>query len=73
MRNENWFDSVAMVTCTDNDKTIEADVVDFRESRYLSVSMNTVRVSLQYEPKFNQSVGSMGGMEFVSKGPKRVG
>lgn len=73
MRNENWFDSVAMVTCTDNDKTIEADVVDFRESRYLSVSMNTVRVSLQYEPKFNQYVGSMGGMEFVSKGPKRVG
>lgn len=74
MRNsDGWFESVVDVSCTDNGKTISADVIEFNEGKYMSVSLNTVRVSLQYNSKFNEYVGSMGGMEFIAKAPKRVG
>jgi hypothetical protein len=67
------FDTEALVECTDNGKTITADVDNFHQGVYLSVVMNTVKVNLQYESKFDQYVGSMGGLEFVSKGPKQLG
>lgn len=61
-----------IVECTDNGKSISASVDRFQPGKYLSVVINTVRVNLQYQAKFDQYVGSMSGMEFVSKGPKRI-
>ena len=62
-----------LVECTDNGKSITADVDNFQPGRYLSVIMNTVKVNLKYQDKFDHYVGSMGGLEFLSKGPKTVG
>lgn len=62
-----------LVECTDNGKSITADVDRFQPGQFLSVIMNTVKVNLQYQGRFDQYVGSMGGMEFVSKGPKIIG
>jgi hypothetical protein len=62
-----------LVECTDNGKSITAEVDRFQPGQFLSVVMNTVTVNLQYQSRFDQYVGSMGGMEFVSKGPKTVG
>jgi len=60
------------IECTDNNKVIEADVNRFHAGLFLEVVMNTVKVNLQYDSKFDQYVGSMGGLEFISKGPRKL-
>ena len=62
-----------LVACTDNGKSIMVDVDNFQPGRYLSVVMNTVKVNLQYQEKYDRYVGSMGGLEFISNGPKTIG
>ena len=62
-----------LVECTDNGKSIMVDVDNFQPGRYLSVVMNTVKVNLQYQDKHDRYVGSMGGLEFISNGPKTIG
>ena len=62
-----------LVECTDNGKSIMVDVDNFQPGRYLSVVMNTVKVNLQYQEKYDRYVGSMGGLEFISNGPKTIG
>ena len=57
-----------IVECTDNGKTVEAEVGSFQQ-----VFMNTVKVNLQYQPAHKVYVGNMAGMEFVTSGPKLVG
>ena len=66
------FDTSTVVECTDNGKSITADVAEFRKGVYLTVVMNTVKVNMQYESRFDQYVGSMGGLEFISKGPRQL-
>mgnify|MGYP003625241393 CR=1 FL=1 len=62
-----------VVTCTDNGRTLDVDIGDFRPESYMTVYMNTVKVNLQWEPKHKIYVGGMGGLEFTTKGPKIVG
>ena len=62
-----------LVECVDNGKSITVIVDNFQPGKYLSVIMNTVKVNLQYQDKHDRYVGSMGGLEFISKGPKTVG
>tara|TARA_B100000401_G_C52384417_1_gene521149 strand:+ start:362 stop:586 length:225 start_codon:yes stop_codon:yes gene_type:complete len=62
-----------IVECTDNGKTVEAEVGSFQPEKYLQVFMNTVKVNLQYQPAHKVYVGNMAGMEFVTSGPKLVG
>jgi len=66
------FAEECVVECTDNGKSVTADVAEFRQGVYLTVIMNTVKVNMQYQSKFDQYVGGMGGLEFISKGPKRL-
>jgi len=66
------FAQECMVECTDNGNSINADVSRFVDGVFLEVVMNTVKVNLQYDSKFNQYVGSMGGLEFISKGPRKL-
>lgn len=67
------YDRTAAVECIDNGKTVDADVITFVEGKYLTVSINTVRVNLQYNSRYNNYIGSMSGMEFQSNGPKLLG
>ena len=67
------FAQDCIVECTDNGKNITADVSKFVQGVFLEVTMNTVNVNLQYQDRFDQYVGSMGGLEFVSKGPQKLG
>ncbi len=62
-----------MVECTDNGKTLEVDIGDFRPESYMTVFMNTVKVNLQYDNKHKIYVGNMAGLEFITKGPKLIG
>jgi hypothetical protein len=67
------YDRIAIVECIDNNKTVQADVITFVEGKYLTVSLNTVKVNLQYNSKCNNYIGAMGGLEFQSTGPKILG
>lgn len=67
------YDRTTAVECIDNGKTVDADVITFVEGKYLTVSLNTVRVNLQYNSRYNNYIGSMSGMEFQSNGPKLLG
>lgn len=67
------YDRVAAVECIDNGKIVDADVIAFVEGKYLSVSLNTVKVNLQYNNRYNNYIGSMSGLEFQSTGPKVLG
>ena len=62
-----------IVECTDNGKTVEAEVGSFKPNDFLQVFMNTVKVTLHYQPAHKVYVGNMAGMEFVTQGPKVLG
>lgn len=59
------IDSQIQVYCTDNNKTVTAHVLNFKENVFLNIAINTVNVRLTY---MNGAYsGSMAGMEFVVK------
>lgn len=67
------FDEKCTIYCTDNKKTMEVDILDFKPKQFLSVSVNkSVRVNLKYMDKQELYVGSMAGLEFTTKGPKQA-
>ena len=51
------------VTCTDNGKSVIGYILDFRKKDHLEISLNTVKINLQY--RNGVYVGSMSGMEFT--------
>ena len=51
------------ITCTDNGKSVIGYILNFRPKDHLEVSLNTVKIYLQY--KKGTYVGSMSGMEFT--------
>jgi hypothetical protein len=67
------YERTTTVKCIDNNKLVEADVITYVEGKFLTVSLNTVRVNLQYNQKYNNYIGAMGGLEFQSTGPKALG
>jgi len=73
MSNYKSYERTAVVECIDNSKKVDADVLAFVEGKYLTVALNTVRVNLQYNQKYNNYIGAMGGLEFQSSGPKTLG
>ena len=67
------YERTVVVECIDNNKLVDADVITYVEGKYLTVSLNTVRVNLQYNQKYKNYIGAMGGLEFQSAGPKTLG
>ena len=67
------YERTTTVECIDNNKLVEADVITFVEGKYLTVALNTVRVNLQFNERYKIYIGSMGGLEFQSTGPKALG
>ena len=51
------------VTCTDNGKSVIGYILEYRPKNHLEVSLNTVKIYLQYRK--GTYVGSMSGMEFT--------
>lgn len=63
-------DETCSVHCTDNDKTVEAEVMNFRPQDGLTVILATNKIVMKYKKQHDIYVGSLMGMEFTSKGPK---
>lgn len=55
---------VIEVICTDNGKKVIGYILNYRVKDQLEISLNTVKIRMQYKPP-NIFVGSMAGMEFV--------
>ncbi len=53
------------VFCTDKDKFVDADILNYKSKAFLEVALNTVKVRMSYMN--NAYVGSMAGLEFVIK------
>ena len=53
----------------DNDKTVEAEILNYRQGHFLECSINTVKVRMPFmkATNGNQYVGNMAGYEFVTK------
>lgn len=65
------FEDNCRVLCEDNNKVVDADILDFKEKKTLTVSINK---SLKLIMPWNGRVyeGRMSGMSFVSNGPKSI-
>jgi len=57
------------VKCLDNGNTMDADVLSFVEGKFLTVSLNTIRVNLQYNNSKKCYIGSAAGLEFQAFSP----
>jgi len=61
------------INCTDNDRSIEVDVLNFVPETYLDVSVNRqVKLSMHYDKQHKIYVGSMSGLEFTTTGPAQI-
>jgi hypothetical protein len=48
---------------------MDADVLSFVEGKFLTVSLNTIRVNLQYNNSKKCYIGSAAGLEFQAFSP----
>lgn len=63
------YDETCQVTCEDNDKTLIADVLDFKEEKILIVSLEkSLKLTMPWNGKIYE--GRLAGKSFVSSGPK---
>jgi len=63
------FEEVCKVTCEDNDRVVDADILDFREEKMLIVSLNkSIKLTMPWNGKIYE--GKLAGKSFVSQGPK---
>jgi hypothetical protein len=65
--NKAVFDNVCKVTCTNNDKVVEAEVDNFREKDSMNVFMATNKIHMKWNGMIY--VGNAFGFEFTSPGP----
>lgn len=64
------YDEHCILHCTDNDKELTVDILDFRPQHYLKVSIEkSFALNLAYNKQHNIYVGSIGGKEFTTAGP----
>lgn len=64
------FENKCMVTCTNNDKIVEAEVDNFREKDSMNVFMATNKIHMKYNGKVY--VGNAFGYEFTTPGPAEL-
>jgi hypothetical protein len=63
------YDETCQVTCEDNDKTLIADILDFKEKKLLVVSLEkSLKLTMPWNGKIYE--GRLAGKSFVSPGPK---
>lgn len=65
----NYIDKVQL-TCLENNKKLDGEVLDFRPAYMLTVSIDrTVRLVLRYNTEQKLYLGKVGSLEFSSTGP----
>ena len=63
------YEDVCQVTCEDNDKILTAEILDFKEGKMLTVSLDrSIKLTMPWNGKIYE--GKMMGRSFVTTGPK---
>ena len=61
------------VTCSDNGKSMIAEVISFSPKQRLVVSIDrSVRMEMSYNAKRNLYMANQSGLEFASSGPEII-
>ena len=63
-------DDTCTVTCTDNDNTAQANVLNFRHEDGLTVAIAGNKIVMKYNKAHKIYIGNALGMEFTTPGPK---
>jgi len=62
-----------LVTCSDNGKSMTADVISFDPKYRLVVSLEkSIRMEMTYSSKSNLYMANQSGLEFASRGPEII-
>ena len=64
------FENKCTVTCTNNDKVVEAEVDNFREKDSMNIFMATNKIHMKYNGRLY--VGNAFGYEFTTPGPAEL-
>jgi hypothetical protein len=68
---ETRFEDTCEITGIKNDISVMGEILDFREKAVIVATINrSAKVTLKWQPHANLYVGSLGGVEFSSAGPK---
>ena len=62
------FENKCMVTCTNNDRIVEAEIDNFRAKDSMNVFMATNKINMKYNGRVY--VGNAFGYEFTTPGPE---
>ena len=67
------FEDTCDITGIDNDVTVTGEVLQFREHEFITAMIDrSARVSLRWTDRAHVYVGTFGGVEFESPGPKAI-
>jgi len=65
------FEDTCEITGIKNGIVVVGEIIDFREKDVIVATINrAAKVSLRWQEHAEQYVGSLGGVEFTSLGPK---
>lgn len=69
-RSRTEYADVVVLSCTENNQTIDAEILDYRPAYSLTVSVNRqVKVYLRYNNASKKYTGKVGSLEFETVGP----
>ncbi len=67
------YEQTVTVTCSDNGKSQTAEVIRFKPTSNLTVSLNrSIRMEMIYNPRNKLYIANQSGLEFVCSGPKEI-
>ena len=70
-KNETRFDDTCEITGIENGITVTGEIITFREKEIIIATIQrSAKVTLRWDDRVTLYVGSLGGVEFQSDGPK---
>ena len=70
-RNETRFEDTCEITGIANDVTVTGEIISFREKDVIIATIQrSAKVTLRWDERAELYIGSLGGVEFQSPGPK---
>ena len=73
LRRPTTHNQTTSVTCSDNGKSMIAEVISFSPKQRLVVSIDrSVRMEMSYNAKRNLYMANQSGLEFASSGPEII-
>jgi hypothetical protein len=72
-RRPTLHNQTTLVTCSDNGKSMTAEVISFIPNQRLVVSLErSIKMEMTYSSKSNLYMAKQSGLEFASKGPEII-